>query len=224
MRMLLVEDNEGLGDAVNRHLREAGHSVEWVRSGEAAMEAVALEPFDAVILDLTLPGRDGLSVIAQMRRERIRTPVLVVTARSEIDDKISLLDQGADDYLVKPFDLRELDARLRALLRRQAGQTTSLTQVGDLSLDLAGREVRVGSEAVDLGRREFRLLEILLSKPGAVVQKDQLLGQLFSFDENVSINALELYVSRLRRKLEGSRVEIVTVRGAGYVARVRDAG
>ncbi|WP_062012687.1 response regulator transcription factor [Aureimonas sp. AU4] len=220
MRMLLVEDNEGLGEAVNHHLRGSGHSVEWVRSGEEAWEALTLEPFDAVILDLTLPGRDGLSVIAQMRRERQATPVLVVTARSEIDDKISLLDQGADDYLVKPFDLRELDARLRALLRRQAGQTTSLSRFGDLSLDTAGRLVRIGETPVDIGRREFRLLEILLSRPGVVVQKESLMAQLFSFDEQVSTNALELYVSRLRRKLEGSRVEIVTVRGTGYVARV----
>ncbi|MBB3950395.1 response regulator transcription factor [Aureimonas jatrophae] len=223
MRMLLVEDNEGLGEAVNHHLRVSGHSVEWVRTGEDAWEALSLEPFDAVILDLTLPGRDGLSVIAQMRRERVGTPVLVVTARSEIDDKISLLDQGADDYLVKPFDLRELDARLRALLRRQAGQTTSLARFGDLSLDAAGRLVRVGEATVDLGRREFRLLEILLSRPGVVVQKESLMTQLFSFDEPVSTNALELYVSRLRRKLEGSRVEIVTVRGTGYVARVPPA-
>lgn len=223
MRMLLVEDNEGLGDAVNQHLRGAGHSVEWVRSGEAAMEAATLEGFDAVILDLNLPGRDGLSVIGALRRERIDVPVLVVTARSEIDSKISLLDQGADDYLVKPFDLRELDARLRALLRRRAGQATSVLRFGDLSLDAAGRSVRAGEAPVDLGRREFRLLEILLSRPACVVQKEHLMAQLFSFDEMVSVNALELYVSRLRRKLDGSNVEIVTVRGAGYAARVRDA-
>ncbi|MBB3996768.1 response regulator transcription factor [Aureimonas pseudogalii] len=222
MRMLLVEDNEGLGDATNRHLRQAGHSVEWVRTGEEAIEACAAEPFDAVILDLTLPGRDGLSVLAELRRRRNAVAVLVVTARSEIDDKVSLLDQGADDYLVKPFDLRELEARLRALLRRPAGQTTSLQRHGDVAIDLAGHEVTVAGRPADLGRREFRLLEILLSRPGAVVQKEQLMAQLFSFDEMVSINALELYVSRLRRKLEGSSVEIATVRGAGYVARVRD--
>lgn len=224
MRMLLVEDNEGLGDAVNRHLRNAGHSVEWVRSGEEALEACAIERFDAVILDLTLPGRDGLSVLAELRRARSAVPVLVVTARSEIDDKISLLDLGADDYLVKPFDLRELEARLRALLRRPAGQTTSVGVFGNVAVDLAGHTVTVAGRSVDLGRREFRLLEILLSRPGAVVQKEQLMAQLFSFDEMVSTNALELYVSRLRRKLEGSSVEIGTVRGAGYVARVRDAG
>ncbi len=224
MRMLLVEDNEGLGDAVNRHLRNAGHSVEWVRSGEDALECLGLERFDAVILDLSLPGRDGLSVIAELRRGRSSVPVLVVTARAEIDDKVSLLDQGADDYLVKPFDLRELEARLRALLRRPAGQTTSLARVGDVEMDMAGHLVTVGGRPVDLGRREFRLLEILLSKPGVVVQKEQLMAQLFSYDDMVSTNALELYVSRLRRKLEGASVEIATVRGAGYVARVPGSG
>ncbi|MFD2239145.1 response regulator transcription factor [Aureimonas populi] len=223
MRMLLVEDNEDLGDAVNRHLRNAGHSVEWVRTGELALESAACERFDAMILDLTLPGRDGLSVISQLRREKSAIPILVVTARSEIDDKISLLDQGADDYLVKPFDLRELDARLRALLRRPAGQTTSVTVAGGLTLDLAGHTVSVEGSPVELGRREFRLLEIFLARKGTVVPKERLMAQLFSFDEAVSTNALELYVSRLRRKLEGSGVEIVTVRGIGYVARVRDA-
>ncbi len=223
MRMLLVEDNEGLGDAVNRHLRNAGHSVEWVRSGEDALECFALERFDAVILDLSLPGRDGLSVIAELRRGRSSVPVLVVTARAEIDDKISLLDQGADDYLVKPFDLRELEARLRALLRRPAGQTTSVTRFGDVEMDLAGHLVTVAGRPADLGRREFRLLEILLSKPGVVVAKEQLMTQLFSYDEMVSTNALELYVSRLRRKLAACDLEIVTVRGVGYGARLRDA-
>ncbi len=144
MRMLLVEDNEGLGDAVNRHLRGAGHAVEWVKSAEDAVEAFGLDTFDAVILDLTLPGRDGIWVISQLRRARSTVPVLVMTARSEIDDKVSLLDQGADDYLVKPFDLRELDARLRALLRRPAGQTSSVSAFGDVTVDLAGHAVSRG--------------------------------------------------------------------------------
>jgi two-component system, OmpR family, response regulator TctD len=220
MRMLLVEDNEDLGDAVNRHLRNAGHSVEWVRTGELALESAAMERFDAIILDLTLPGRDGLSVISQLRREKSTIPILVVTARSEIDDRVSLLDQGADDYLVKPFDLREMEARLRALLRRRSGETTSVVKAGELTLDVAGHSVRVRGEPVDLGRREFRLLEIFLARRETVVPKERLMGQLFSYDEAVSTNALELYVSRLRRKLEGSGVEIVTVRGIGYVARV----
>ncbi|WP_336739134.1 response regulator transcription factor [Aureimonas altamirensis] len=224
MRLLLAEDNEDLGDAVFRHLRNAGHSVEWVRRGEAALDSVAAEPYDALILDLTLPGRDGLSIIEELRRARNAIPILVVTARAEIDDKVSLLDRGADDYLVKPFDLRELDARLRAVLRRPAGRTTSLMEFGDTVVDLAGHSVSVSGQAVELSRREFRLLEILLARVGAVVPKERLMSQLFSFDEAVSVNALELYVSRLRRKLEGAALEIATVRGVGYVARITDGG
>lgn len=224
MRLLLAEDNEDLGDAVFRHLRNAGHSVEWVRQGEAALDSVAAEPYDALILDLMLPGRDGLSIIEELRRARNAIPILVVTARAEIDDKVSLLDRGADDYLVKPFDLRELDARLRAVLRRPAGRTTSLMEFGDTVVDLAGHSVSVSGQAVELSRREFRLLEILLARVGAVVPKERLMSQLFSFDEAVSVNALELYVSRLRRKLEGAALEIATVRGVGYVARITDVG
>ncbi|QOG07955.1 response regulator transcription factor [Aureimonas sp. OT7] len=224
MRLLLVEDNDDLGDAVFRHLRNAGHSVEWVRQGEAALDAVAAEPYDALILDLMLPGRDGLSIIEELRRARNAIPILVVTARAEIDDKVSLLDRGADDYLVKPFDLRELDARLRAVLRRPAGRTTSLMEFGDTVVDLAGHSVSVSGQAVELSRREFRLLEILLARVGAVVPKERLMSQLFSFDEAVSVNALELYVSRLRRKLEGAALEIATVRGVGYVARITNGG
>jgi len=224
MRLLLAEDNEDLGDAVFRHLRNAGHSVEWVRQGEEALDSVAAEPYDALILDLMLPGRDGLSIIEELRRARNAIPILVVTARAEIDDKVSLLDRGADDYLVKPFDLRELDARLRAVLRRPAGRTTSMMEFGDTVVDLAGHSVSVSGQPVELSRREFRLLEILLARMGAVVPKERLMAQLFSFDEAVSVNALELYVSRLRRKLEGAALEIATVRGVGYVARIADGG
>ncbi|HEV7368352.1 response regulator transcription factor [Arenibaculum sp.] len=219
MRILLVEDNEDLGEAVQNRLRAAGHSVEWVRDGALAVDFVLAEPCDALVLDLMLPGRDGISVISELRRHGFEAPVLVVTARSEIEDKVSLLDLGADDYLVKPFDLRELEARLRALMRRPAGQTTSVTVVGDVAMDVAGHVVTVDGRAIELGRREFRLLEILLGRVGQVVAKERLMTQLFGFDEAVSPNALELHVSRLRRKLEGSALEIGTVRGVGYVAR-----
>ncbi len=221
MRILLVEDNEDLGEAIERRLRDAGHSVEWLRDGDAAIEIAASETFDVVALDLTLPGRDGISVLAELRGRKSETPVLVMTARAEIDDKVGLLDRGADDYLVKPFDLRELEARLRVLMRRPAGQVTSLARVGDVTVDLANGFVSVGGRKVELGRREFRLLEILLARVGQVVAKERLMAQLFNFDEDVSVNALELQVSRLRRKLEGSRLEIETVRGVGY--RARDA-
>jgi len=219
MRILLVEDNEDLGEAIERRLRDAGHSVEWLRDGEEAIEMARAETFDVVALDLSLPGRDGISILADMRGSGSETPVLVMTARAEIDDKVGLLDRGADDYLVKPFDLRELEARLRVLMRRPAAHATSIATVGDVTIDVASGLVTAGGRAIELGRREFRLLEILVGKVGQVVAKERLMAQLFSFDEDVSVNALELQVSRLRRKLEGSQLEIGTVRGVGYLAR-----
>jgi two-component system response regulator TctD len=168
-----------------------------------------------------LPNRDGIGLIAEMRLRKFDAPILVITARSEIDDKVSLLDLGADDYLVKPFDLRELEARLRALIRRTGGQTSSVVGIGNLELNIAGLNATIGGKTLDLGRREFRLLEILVTHAGKVVAKDRLMNQLFNFDESVSINALELHISRLRRKLEPSDVEIGTIRGVGYMMRTR---
>ncbi|MFO1149694.1 MAG: response regulator transcription factor [Alsobacter sp.] len=223
MRILVAEDSEDLGDAVVAKLRAAGHAVEWVRDGRSALDLVAGDPFDAIILDINLPKADGFAVLADLRRRSLATPVLVVTARSEIDDKISLLDLGADDYLVKPFDLREMEARLRALLRRPAGAVSSIVTVGDLAIDHSAATVTVAGRPLELSRREFRLLEILASRLGQVIPKQRLMDQLFSLDDEVSENALELYVSRLRRKLEGSPVAIVTVRGVGYAVRSRDA-
>ena len=220
MRILLVEDNEDLGEAIEKRLRNAGHSVEWVKDGGLVVSSAESEPFDAVALDLMLPNRDGIGLIAELRKRKFNAPILVMTARSEIDDKVSLLDLGADDYLVKPFDLRELEARLRALLRRTGGQASSAIMVGNLELDLAALNVAIDGKSLELGRREFRLLEILVSHVGKVVPKERLMNQLFNFDESVSINALELHISRLRKKLDGANVEIGTVRGVGYVMRV----
>ncbi|KGM32443.1 response regulator transcription factor [Inquilinus limosus] len=222
MRILLVEDNPDLGEAVENRLRKSGHSVEWVRDGLAAVESAGHDAFDAVLLDIMLPGQDGFAVLRDLRRRGMDAPVLVVTARSEIDDKVGLLDLGADDYLVKPFDLRELEARLRALLRRPAGQTSSTVAHGNVTLDLAGQAVTVAGQHVEFGRREFRLLEILLARAGQVAAKDRLMTQLFGDEADVSVNALELLVSRVRRKLEGADIDIVTLRGTGY--RVQSRG
>lgn len=222
MRILLVEDNEDLGEAIEKRLRGAGHSVEWVKDGALVVSTAEGDQFDAVALDLMLPNRDGIGLIAELRRRKFNAPILVITARSEIDDKVSLLDLGADDYLVKPFDLRELEARLRALLRRTGGQASSMIEVGNLELDLAGLNASVDGKTLELGRREFRLLEILVSHAGKVVAKERLMNQLFNFDESVSINALELHISRLRKKLDGANVEIGTVRGVGYLMRVSE--
>ena len=224
MRILLVEDNEDLGEAIEKRLRSAGHTVEWVRDGNDVVPAAQGDEFDAVALDLMLPNRDGIALIAELRKNKFSAPILVITARSEIDDKVSLLDLGADDYLVKPFDLRELEARLRALIRRSGGQTSSTLALGNLEMDLGGLNASVGGVSLELGRREFRLLEILVTNTGKVVAKERLMNQLFNFDETVSVNALELHISRLRKKLEASNIEIGTVRGVGYVVRPPNDG
>ncbi|ARP87964.1 response regulator transcription factor [Bordetella genomosp. 9] len=221
MRILLVEDNADLGDAIESKLRASGHSVEWVRDGETALRWIRLEAWDALVLDIMLPGKSGFDVIRELRASGVEAPVLVITARAEIEDKIDMLDLGADDYLVKPFDLRELEARLRALLRRPAGRTTSVAVHGNLTLDVAGRTAHIAGVPVTLGRREFRLLEILLDRIGSTVSKERLMSQLFDL-EDVLPNALELLVSRLRRKIAGATVDIVTVRGVGYQARHHD--
>ncbi len=170
------------------------------------------------MLDITLPGKDGYAVLRELRAAGLEAPVLVMTARAEIEDKVDMLDLGADDYLVKPFDLRELEARLRALMRRPGGQTSSVTVFGNLTLDTAGRAVKLDGQLLELGRREFRLLEILLARQGQTVAKERLMAQLFDADD-VSLNALELLISRLRKKLAGASIDIVTVRGVGYQAR-----
>ncbi|MBV2182667.1 MAG: response regulator transcription factor [Castellaniella sp.] len=223
MRILLIEDNPDLGDAIETKLRVSGHSVEWVRDGLAASRWVAGGGWDAIVLDVMLPGKDGFTILRELRGSACDTQVLVITARAEIEDKVGMLDLGADDYMVKPFDLRELEARLRALLRRAAGHSSNLARYGDLALDTTNRCATLAGQPIDLGRREFRLLEILLSRLGQTVSKERLMNQLFSLDEDVSLNALELQVSRLRKKLAGSSVHIATVRGTGYQAHC-DAG
>jgi len=222
MRFLLVEDNIDLGEAIESKLRGAGHSVQWVRNGEAAIRWAGEGAWDALVLDINLPGKDGFAVIRELRAGGWDAPVLVITARAEIEDKIDMLDLGADDYMVKPFDLRELEARLRALLRRPAGQTTSQQHYGSLVVDIANRSASMGGVPLELGRREFRLLEILLSRLGQTVIKERLMTQLFEADE-ASLNALELLISRLRKKLGNGSLDIVTVRGVGYQVRVHDA-
>lgn len=220
MNVLLVEDNVDVGEAVERRLRAAGHLVTWDTAGHDVDRALEDGPIDAVILDLTLPGADGITILRRIRRRRQDMPVLVITAKAEIDDKVSLLDLGADDYLVKPFDMRELEARLRALVRRPAGHFTSVLTLGDLELDAAGRVVSQAGRVVDLGRREFGLLQALMTQAGRVVTRERLMSRLSDLEDGGSDNALELLVSRLRRKIAGGGVEVVTVRGVGYLLRL----
>ncbi|HEY9020891.1 MAG: response regulator transcription factor [Paracoccaceae bacterium] len=219
MNIMLVEDNHDLGEAIERRLRAAGHLVTWNTDGQGVLDEVLLDEPDAIILDLTLPEADGLTILRQLRRNRRDLPVLVITAKAEIDDKVSLLDQGADDYLVKPFDMRELEARLRALTRRPAGHVASRLELGLLELEPAGKVLWLEGRLVDLGLREFRLLETLMGMAGRVVTRERLMSRLFDLEDGGSENALELLVSRVRRKIAGAGVDIVTVRGVGYLAR-----
>lgn len=220
MRLLIVEDTADLAEAIAGRMRKLGYAVDLAGDGEEADELLRSENYHLVVLDLMLPGMSGKEVLHRLRQRRSRTPVLVLTARSDVDDKVGALDYGADDYLVKPFDFRELEARCRALLRRPHGMASSEVTFGNLVFDGAAKRVTVGRQPVELGSREFRLLELLLANLGRVLSKEALLDQLFGLDDAVAPNAIELYVSRLRRKLEGSAVKIRTLRGLGYVAEL----
>lgn len=217
MRILLVEDTDDVGEAISRRFETIGHSVDWQVDGLAASEILDFTSYDLVILDAMLPGLDGFEILRRLRLRKNPVPVLVLTARSEIDDRVSALDLGADDYLVKPFDFRELEARARVLMRRRSGgEPTNIITCGDVALDRANRNVRIGNREIQLKRREMSLLEILASRPGRIFGKQELLDHLFGFDEAPDQNAIELYVARLRKKLDGAASRIVTVRGLGY--------
>ena len=225
MRVLVVEDTEDLADDIVHRLRKLVYAVDWVAAGDEAEELLRQEEYQLVLLDIMLPGIDGQTLLAKLRARRNATPVLVMTARSQVDVKIDLLDLGADDFIVKPFDLRELEARCRSLLRRSHGMVSSKVTFGNLTFDAAAKKVTIDDRLVDLGGREFRLLELVLSNLDRVMAKEELMDRLFSLEQSTAPNAIELYVSRLRRKLDGASVEIRTVRGLGYVAEInRSAG
>ncbi|WP_373505479.1 response regulator transcription factor [Aestuariivirga sp.] len=222
MRILVVEDTVDVGEAIVASLDRLGHAVDWQRTGPDAEAALRVQSYDLVVLDVMLPGKDGFAVLEGLRAAGIAAPVLVLTARSEIDDRVTALDRGADDYLVKPFDFRELEARVRALLRRPGGSALPRVELGDVVLDQVSRSVSVGGRTVSLTRREIALLDILMSRPQKVFTKAELLDQLFGFDQDPGENAVELYVARLRRKLQPARMEIRTLRGLGYQAVTTD--
>ncbi len=215
MRILLAEDDQLLGDGVVTALRRAGYTVDWVTDGAAASHALAVERFDAVVLDWGLPRRDGVSVLREMREQRQDlTPVLMLTARDEIDDRIAGLDAGADDYLGKPFSLQELLARLRALTRRATGRARNLITHLDIVLDPAERSVQRAGQPVTLTRREFAMLEGLLAARGTVLQREQLEQTMYGFDDEVGSNTVEVHIHHLRKKLGSDLIR--TVRGIGY--------
>ena len=216
MRVLLVEDDTMIGESLREALRRQAMACDWVRDGRAAEAGLASERFDAVLLDLGLPQRDGLEVLRSLRARGDATPVIVLTARDALPDKVTGLDSGADDYLVKPFELDELLARLRALRRRQEGRTRSLLQVADLTLDPATREVQRGGRPVLLSAREFAVLQALLERPGAILSRAQLEDRLYGWGEELESNAISVYMHQLRKKLGDDLLH--TVRGLGYYA------
>jgi DNA-binding response OmpR family regulator len=214
MRVLLAEDDPLLGDGLQSGLRQLGFQVDWVRTGDAAERELRSGVYSAAVLDLGLPNRDGLQVLGAARREGHDLPVLVLTARDAVADRILGLDLGADDYVVKPVDLHELAARLRALVRRSHGQPQELLQVQDIELDPAARSVRKAGKLLPLNTREFDLLHALMLNAGRVLSREQLEQHLYSWGREVESNAVEVHVHHLRCKL-GSEV-IHTVRGVGY--------
>jgi two-component system response regulator QseB len=214
MRILLVEDDAMIGESVVSGLAGEGHAVDWVRDGVAAETAVATTPYALVLLDLGLPKRSGLEVLKTLRARKLDLPVLVMTARDTVRDRVAGLDAGADDYLIKPFDLDELSARVRALLRRASGRAEPLVERGALVLNPATHEVRWHGEALDISGREFALLAALAERPGAVISRAQLEEKLYGWNESIGSNAVEVHIHNLRRKLGDDAIR--TVRGLGY--------
>lgn len=217
MRLLIVEDHPILADGLITALKSADYAVDHAATGEQADHMLAAQHYDAVILDIGLPKLDGYEVLRRMRRKGSKTPVLMLTARDALEDRVKGLDLGADDYLTKPYDLPELEARVRALIRRgQSGGGANLTH-GDLAMDTAGRRVTIKGMPLDLSARELGVLEVLMLRVGRVVSKEQLAEQLYGWGEEVGANAIEVYMHRLRKKLEPAGVNVRTIRGLGYL-------
>jgi two-component system OmpR family response regulator len=222
MRILLVEDDKVLADALSRALVQSAHAIDIVATGERADDALALGLYDLAILDIGLPGLSGLDVLKRLRARRATMPVLILTALDSLEDRVRGLDLGADDYLTKPFDLPELEARVRALLRRGSNATPFL-ELGGLRFDTVGRRVFFDRKPVELSPRELAVLELLLMRAGRVVSKEQLVNHLYGWGDDVNDNAVEVNVYRLRKKLEPLGCEIRTVRGMGYLMDRHDA-
>lgn len=214
MRILLVEDDPGIGDAVRAQIEADGHTPDWVRTLADARACCETVNYDLILLDLMLPDGSGIAFLRALRRTGATTPVIVLTARDRITERIEGLNAGADDYLVKPFDLAELSARIGAVARRYAGNPNPLVWLGPLAIDLAARSIAGPEGEIGLSQREWVIFETLLQRPGIVVSKSTLEERLYSFDAEVESNTIEVYVSRLRRKLGRSSIE--TLRGLGY--------
>lgn len=217
MRVLLVEDDELLGDGIRTGLKHYGHTIDWVKDGRTAYDVIASthETFDVIVLDLGLPKLSGLDVLKQIREKNVSTPVVILTARDTVDDRVKGLDTGSDDYLTKPFDLDELCARLRALQRRSKARAQPTITHGEISLDPASHVVQLKGKEVTVSRREFALLQKLLENSGRVISREQLNQTLYGWGENIDSNALEVHIHNLRKRF-GTKL-IRTIRGVGYM-------
>jgi two-component system response regulator QseB len=222
MRILIVEDDALLGDGLSGGLRALGFAVDWFRDGDAADQALTHAPYEAIVLDLSLPGGDGMQWLARWRRRGDTTPVLILTARDALDSRVAGLDSGADDYLVKPLAIAELAARLRAMTRRARGRPEPVWRHGALEYDPAAKRVTWRGEPVELTSRELALLDVLLANPRRVLSKQQLFEKLYAWDRSIESNAIEVYVHHLRRKIDPAIVR--TVRGVGYALGAPDEG
>jgi len=216
MRVLLAEDDTVLADGLCRSLRQGGYAVDWVSTGTDADSALAAQPYDLLILDLGLPGMAGMDVLRRIRARQTPIPVLILTAADSVEQRVRGLDLGADDFMAKPFALSELEARVRALVRRSMGAVSSTVRLGALSYDQTGRIASLSGQAVELSARETGLLEVLVQRAGRLVSKEQIVDHLCEWGDEISTNAIEVYVHRLRKKLEGGGIRIATVRGLGY--------
>ena len=215
MRVLLVEDDPMVGEAVRKGLRQDGFTIDWVQDGKSADVALRTEDYAMLLLDLGLPQKDGLAVLRTLRERGSAIPVLITTARDAVADRVAGLDAGADDYLIKPFDLEELSARMRALSRRQSGRAESLVQVREVVLNPATHEVTVGGKPVNLSAREFALLHAFMDRPGVVLSRAQLEEKLYGWDDSIESNAVEVHIHALRKKVGSDFIK--NVRGVGYL-------
>lgn len=223
MKILLVEDDAALGHAMSTSLNRAGYTVNWAHDGYEADIAMHENVYDAVILDLGLPKIDGFEVLKRMRNRKVMAPVIILTARDDLDDRVNGLDLGADDYLTKPFKLPELEARLRAQIRRNNAMLASTIEYGPLVLNITDKMLTVNGEQMLLSPREFGVLEMLLSRVGRVVSKEAIVEALCKWDEGVGNNAIEVYIHRIRKKLEPIGINVLTIRGLGYLLQKAQA-
>jgi DNA-binding response OmpR family regulator len=224
MRILVAEDEKKIARLIGKGLAEQGYSVDLCHDGDEALAMATTEPYDGVILDIMMPGRDGLSVLRQMREKKMSVPVMILTARGEVSERVEGLDLGADDYLAKPFAMDELIARLRALLRRASGEKLSFYKIADLTMNLVSREITRASRKVELTTREFNLLEYLMRTPGQVFTRTQIHERVWEYHFDPGTNLVDVYIQRLRRKIDdGEAVKLIqTVRGVGYCVKLPD--